>query len=218
MGSPAVFEFRLHPSDVAAPHDDAIHTPHLPHALAPRGSRGVVRVAFDCVDRLAARLSHPPHEDLRGPNPIQVTRNVALSATDATDVLNRHRSIDWGAGRHACRLCVEALHPDPTALGNPWVADAVIRGRRHRSLALSVAIFDHNRRRCVVQIRPSRRPPWRIRRRRRWLASTHDAAEHIIVAMLAVDFRPPPDRNATSPNSPRSDRSSWGVTRISADA
>lgn len=127
MASPAVFEFRLHPIDVATPRHNEID---VPDELAPARSHGFVRVVLERADRLAARLSRPPHEDLRGPKPIHVTRNVALSATEATEMLNRRRSIEWGAGRHSRQLRVGALHLDPTALGVPWVADALVGGRR----------------------------------------------------------------------------------------
>jgi hypothetical protein len=141
--------------------------------------------------RLGAHLSSPTSVDLGGRNPVDVTRRVGVAAGEAADVLNRTRTIEWDAGRRAGHLSVEPLRADPDALGDPWVAEGVVRRRRTRSLAVCVAIFDDNRDRCVVQIRPGYRTPWSVRRLRRCLASTHDAADRIRELLMAVDFAPP---------------------------
>jgi hypothetical protein len=58
-------------------------------------------------------------------------------------------------------------------------------------LAVCVAIFDDSRDRCVLQIRPGYRTPRGVRRLRRCLASTHEAADRITELLMAVDFAPP---------------------------
>ncbi len=160
----------LHPSEV------------MPGFVARLGRR---------LARLGAQLSSPAPVDLGGRNPADVTRRVGLAAGEAADVLNRTRTIEWDAGRRAGRLSVEPLRSDPDALGDPWVADGVVRRRRTRLLAVRVVIFDESRDRCVLQIRPGYRTPWGVRRLRRCLASTHDAADRITELLMAVDFAPP---------------------------
>ena len=187
-----------------------LHPPEvMPRFVARLGRR---------LARLGAQLSSPAPVDLGGRNPADVTRRVGLAAGEAADVLNRTRTIEWDAGRRAGRLSVEPLRSDPDALGDPWVADGVVRRRRTRSLAVRVVIFDDSRDRCVLQIRPGYRTPWGVRRLRRCLASTHDAADRITELLMAVDFAPPHrpvdeppgfgifGRNAPSaPESPRLD-------------
>ena len=160
-----------------------LHPPEvMPRFVARLGRR---------LARLGAQLSSPAPVDLGGRNPADVTRRVGLAAGEAADVLNRTRTIEWDAGRRAGRLSVEPLRSDPDALGDPWVADGVVRRRRTRWLAVRVVIYDDSRDRCVLQIRPGYRTPWGVRRLRRCLASTHDAADRITELLMAVDFAPP---------------------------
>lgn len=157
----------------------------------PEGTTTFVARLRRRVARLGAQLSSPAPVDLGGRNPVDVTRRVGVAAGEAADVLNRTRNIEWDAGRRSGHLSVEPFRADPDALGDPWVAQGVVRRRRTRSLAVCVAIFDDSRDRCVLQIRPGYRTPWGVRRLRRCLASTHEAADRITELLMAVDFAPP---------------------------
>lgn len=139
--------------------------------------------------RVADRLSSSQQDSLT--YPMVVTRRIKASAPEATAVLSRAHTIEWGDGRSARRLAFEPLHRDQRALGGPRVAEAAILGRWARTLPVSIAIFDGRRDRCIVQIRPGYRRPWGIRRRRRCQAAAHDAADRVIELILAVDYRPP---------------------------
>lgn len=206
-------------------HDDlmtdigaTVYPPEVTHTFAARVRRRVAR--------FGAQLRSPAPTDLGGRNPADITRRVGLAAGEAAEVLNRTRIVEWDGGRRTGRLSVGPFRSDPDALGDPWVAEGVLRRRRTRSLAVCVAIFDDSQDRCVLQIQPGYRTPWSVRRLRRCLASTHEAADRITELLMAVDFAPPHrpvdeppgfgilGRNAPSaPESPGPDDSDAGHAR-----
>jgi hypothetical protein len=142
---------------------------------------------------LGARLIAAPGDDLRQWNSIDVTCRVKRSATEAVAAVGRTDAIVWGDGRRPSRLSIEAIRHERSALGGPRLADAVIRGRRTGEIGLTIAIFEGNRDTCFVQLRRNGRTAWGIRRRRRCMTATHDAADRLVEQILAVDFRPPAD-------------------------
>ena len=91
--------------------------------------------------------------------------------------------------RVACRS-IESIRHEHSALGGPRLADAVIRGQRTGEIDLTIAIFEGNGTNCFVQLRRVGRGAWGIRRRRRCMTATHDAADRLVEQILAVDFRP----------------------------
>lgn len=160
-----------------------VHPPEVTPTFVARVRRRVAR--------LGAQLRSPAPTDLGGRNPADITRRVGLAAGEAAEVLTRTRMVEWDAGRRTGRLSVEPFRSDPDAPGDPWVAEGVVRRTRTRSLAVCVAIFDDSQDRCVLQIQPGYRMPWSVRRLRRCLASTHEAADRITELLMAVDFAPP---------------------------
>lgn len=122
--------------------------------------------------------------------PMGTTRRVATEAHDATAVLDRIGFVDWDSQVGAGRLQLEPFRAVPREPGSPWVAHAVLRGRRTRRLDVSIAIFTYGRARCWIEIRPLYRRPWSRRRLRRCLSSTHCAADRLRDIVLATDFQP----------------------------
>lgn len=122
--------------------------------------------------------------------PLETTRRVASSLDDAMAVLDRIDSIDWNSTVGTGHLDLEPFRSTPGEAGIPWVASAVLRGRRTRRLNVSVAIFTWGSGRCGIAIRPRYRRPWSRRRLRRCLNSTHAAADRLCDIVLATDVHP----------------------------
>ena len=139
---------------------------------------------------LATRLSATPSEDLRRWSSMDVTCRVKRSATEAVEAIGRTRAIEWGNDRRPSRLSIESIRHERSALGGPRLADAVIRGQRTGEIDLTIAVFEGNGTNCFVQLRRVGRGAWGIRRRRRCMTATHDAADRLVEQILAVDFRP----------------------------
>ena len=122
--------------------------------------------------------------------PMETTRRLATAAHDATAVLDRIGFVDWDSLVDVGRLQLDPFRAVPREPGSPWVAHAVLRGRRTRRLDVSIAIFTYGRARCGIEIRPLYRRPWSRRRLRRCFASTHCAADRLRDILLATDFHP----------------------------
>lgn len=163
------------------------------HEHVAHEDHGLIRHVKRPLAWLGARLIAPPGDDLRRWNSMDVTCRVKRSATEAVEAMGRTGAIEWGHGRRPSRLSIERIRHDRSALGGPRLADAVMRGHRTGELDMTIAIFEGNRDTCFVQLRRAGRCAWGIRRRRRCMAATHDAADRLVEQILAVDFRPPAD-------------------------
>lgn len=175
------------PSDVGA---------HRIHASSDRrielldGNGALTRLERRIV-WIGAKLTASPTEDLRGFHSLDVTFRVHRPASEAVAALVDADSIEWGPKHHPSRLSVRGRRPSGGVIRGPSLVDAELSGQRTGVLDLTIAVFDGNERSCVVQLRRADRMPWGMRRRRRRMAATHEAADHLIARILAVDFRPP---------------------------
>lgn len=163
------------------------------HEHGAEDAFGLIRRLTRPLSWLGARLIAAPGDDLRRWNSMDVTCRVRRSATEAVEAVGRTEAIEWGQGRRPSRLSIEPIRHERSALGGPRLADAVIRGHRTGAIDLTIAIFEGNRDTCFVQLRRVGRCAWGLRRRRRRMTVTHDAADRLVEQILAVDFRPPAD-------------------------
>lgn len=153
------------------------------NGVVTRLERGIVRVG--------AKLTASPTEDLRGFHSLDVTFRVHRPAAEAVAALVDADAIEWGPRHHRSRLSIREQRARRGTTRGPVLVDAVLRGRRTGVLDITIAVFDGNEHSCVVQLRRTDRMPWGIRRRRRRMSVTHEAADHLTARILAVDFRPP---------------------------
>lgn len=149
------------------------------------------------IQRLASILTNPTFIQLHGRSPMETSRIASTTVSDAADALGRSGDVEWGKGRTAGHLDLGPFRVESKELGQPRLADGVLKGHGFRRLRVTVAIYKYGSERCSIQLRPRYRRPRTTRRLRHCLASTHGAADRLRDIVLTVDFMPPRHATAT---------------------